>query len=146
MRPKNPLNAARRLRQKGATAVEFMCVLPLLIVFCLTSVDFGRFAYAYLALGNAGRAGAEVGATRSYSAGNALARQQQMNAAIREDFSSVGGLDPSQLGIVIEVADDSYSLKRFTITTTYPFSTVISWPGIPRPLDMQRTVTFRRFR
>jgi len=136
----------RQALRSGTTATEFVILLPLLIVLCLTSVDFGRFAYAYLALGNAGRVGAEVGATRGYSAASATAWQQQVETAIREDFSAVGGLDPNQLVIAVDVASDAYGLNRVTVTATYPFSTVVSWPAIPRPLDMQRTVMFRRFR
>lgn len=136
----------RRFRRAGATATEFVILLPLLIALCLTSVDFGRFAYAYLALGNAGRVGAEFGATRRYEAATANAWEQQVQAAIREDFAEVGGLDPDQLDIQIEVADDAYGLSRVSITAACPFATVVSWPGIPRPLTMERTIVFRRFR
>jgi len=135
-----------RQPRRGTTATEFVIVLPLLIVLCLTSVDFGRFAYAYLALGNASRVGAEVGATRGYSNAAAADWQQQVETAMREDFSAVGGLDPEELVIAIDVTNDAYNLHRVTITATYPFSTVTAWPAIPRPLDMQRTVSFRRFR
>jgi Flp pilus assembly protein TadG len=121
-------------------------VLPLLILLALTSVDFGRFAYAYLALGNAGRVGSEVGATRSYSTANAAAWRQQVISAVHEDFSSVGGLDSDLLVIDVETTSDAYDLQLVTVTTTYPFSTTITWPGIPRPLNMQRKIAFRRFR
>jgi Flp pilus assembly protein TadG len=120
--------------------------LPLLIILCLTSIDFGRLAYAYIALGNAARVGAEVAATRSYSTSTAAARLQEMESAVREDFSTDGGLDPSLVSFAADVVSDAYGLHRFTITASYPFSTVVSWPGIPRPLDLQRTITYRRFR
>jgi Flp pilus assembly protein TadG len=132
--------------RSGATATEFAIVLPLLIVLCLTSVDFGRFAYAYIALGNAGRVGAECGATRNYSAASAATWQQLVEDAIREDFTAVAGLDPSHLLTQVDVAEDAYELNRITITVTYPFVTVVAWPTIPQPLEMRRTVMFRRFR
>jgi Flp pilus assembly protein TadG len=126
--------------------VEFVIVAPLLILLCLTSVDFGRFAHAYIALGNAGRVGAEYGATHSYTTSTAAAWKQQIETAMRQDFSAVADIDPNQLVIQIDVANDSYGLTRATVTAQYPFRTVASWPGIPQPLNMQRTVVFRRFR
>jgi Flp pilus assembly protein TadG len=132
--------------RKAATAVEFVVLLPLLIVLCLTSVDFGRFAHAYIALGNASRVGAEYAATRSYSPSTVTAWKQRVEDAMRQDFAAVADIDPSQLVIQIDVANDAYDLHRTKITATYPFATVVSWPSIPRPLDMQRTVVFRRFR
>ena len=147
MSPIKNLSCSRHRRQRfGAAATEFAIVLPLLIVLCLTSVDFGRFAYAYLALGNAGRMAAEVGATRSYSVASESAWRQQVEAASREDFSTSGGLDPSQLVIDANVEADVSGLDRITVTATYPFQTLVSWPGIPQPVGLFRSVTFRRFR
>jgi Flp pilus assembly protein TadG len=142
----------RRTTRRTATtrtataAVEFVIILPLLVVLGLTSVDFGRFAASYLAVGNAARVGAEVAATRNYSTASGSTSQQQVDSAMRAEFALAAGLDPSQLDVSIEVASDAYDLNRFTVTATYPFSTVVTWPGIPRPLAMSRTVTYRRFR
>jgi Flp pilus assembly protein TadG len=133
-------------KRPAATAAEFVIVLPLLIVLCLTSVDFGRFAHAYIALGNAGRTGAEYGATHVYSPATANAWKLRVEDAARQDFTAIADIDPQQLAIEIDVADDAYGLHRTTLTTTYPFQSVVAWPAIPRPLDMQRTIVFRRFR
>jgi len=138
--------ANNRSQHVGATATEFVVVAPLLIVLCLMSVDFGRFAYAYIAVGNAGRVGAEYGATRSYSASTATTWRQNIETAMRQDFTAVADIDPAQLSIQIDVANDAYGLHRAAITARYPFRTVVAWPGIPQPLDLQRTVVFRRFR
>ncbi|HEY2416057.1 MAG TPA: TadE/TadG family type IV pilus assembly protein [Pirellulaceae bacterium] len=135
-----------RGRRKAAVAVEFIVLLPLLIVLGLTSVDFGRFAHTYIALGNAARVGAEYGATRSYSPSTATAWRQQIGDAMRQEFAAVADIDPSQLAIQIDVVSDSYDLHRTTITATYPFRTVVTWPMIPQPLDLQRATVYRRFR
>jgi Flp pilus assembly protein TadG len=147
--PRNPRvtnRPATSNRRSGATAVEFVVVLPLLIGLCLTSLDFGRFAHAYLALGNAGRVGAEYGATHAYSSTTAASWKQRIKEAVQQDFTAIGDIDPTQLDVQVAVTNDSYDLTRTTITTTYPFQTVVSWPTIPRPIMMQRTVAFRRFR
>src|SRR5262245_45298295 len=93
-RPRLGFRAASRDKRNAAAAVEFVVALPLLIVLCLTSVDFGRFAHAYIALGNAGRAGAEYGATQSYSSSTATAWRLRVEDAVRQDFAAVG-TDPA---------------------------------------------------
>jgi Flp pilus assembly protein TadG len=130
----------------GAAASELAILLPLVILFCLTSLDFGRFSYAYIALGNAGRVGAEYLATREFSSENAAAREQQMVEVMHADFASNGQLDPQQLNISLVVSTDTDGLHRFTVEATYPFRTSVSWPGIPRPLMLQQGISFRRFR
>lgn len=65
---------------------------------------------------------------------------------MQEDFSTASGVDPSLLNIEFNVTPDSYDLDRVRITASYPFTTVVSWPGIPPSISMQRQVTFRRFR
>lgn len=131
---------------RGTAATELAILLPLLVVLALAAVDFGRFAYADIALGNAARVGAEVGAARRYDESTSAAWQARVSASIEEDFIAVGGLEPELLSVQIEVADDAYDLHRVTITATYPFSTVVAWPTIPRPLPLERTVAIRRFR
>jgi hypothetical protein len=130
----------------GATALELALVLPLLIVLCLTSVDFGRFAHAYIAVSNASRAGSEYGATRRYEPSLAALWQQRLIETVREDFGAVGGIEPGQLEVQVWTDDDAYGLTRVSVTAAYPFMTTVSWPMIPRPLVLSRTVVFRRFR
>jgi Flp pilus assembly protein TadG len=145
-KPRFGFQANLRNKRTAATATEFVVALPLIIMLCLTSVDFGRFAHAYIALGNAGRTGAEYGATQAYSPSTASAWRSRVEDAVRQDFTAIADIDPSQLEIDIDVENDAYGLHRATLTATYPFQTVVAWPTIPRPLDMQRTIAFRRFR
>jgi Flp pilus assembly protein TadG len=42
--------------RRGAAAVEFALILPLLVTLVLACVDFGQFAYNYIAVTNAARA------------------------------------------------------------------------------------------
>jgi Flp pilus assembly protein TadG len=136
----------RSNHRRGTAATELAILLPLLILLALVGVDFGRFAYAHIALGNAARVGAEVGAARRYDASTAAAWQARIESAIAEEFTAVGGIDPANLAVQIDVADDSYELHRATVTANYSFSTVVAWPAIPRPLVLERVVSIRRFR
>jgi Flp pilus assembly protein TadG len=45
-------------RRRGAAAAELAMILPLMLILVLGCVDFGRFAYSYIAVTNAARAGA----------------------------------------------------------------------------------------
>src|SRR5262245_51604636 len=45
-------------RRRGASATELAVILPLFITIVLGCVDFGRFAYTYIAVSNAARAAA----------------------------------------------------------------------------------------
>jgi Flp pilus assembly protein TadG len=51
-----------RLRERGAAAVEFALVLPLLILLVLGGVDWGYYFFAGEIVGNAAREGARAGA------------------------------------------------------------------------------------
>ena len=53
--------------RRGATAVEFALVLPVMVTLLLGTVDFGRFAYTQIAVTNAARAGAAFGSMNPYS-------------------------------------------------------------------------------
>ena len=145
-KPRLGFRATPRGKRTATTATEFVVALPLLIVLCLTSVDFGRFAHAYIALGNAGRTGAEYGATQPYSPSTASAWRARVEDAVRQDFTAIADITPADLQIEIDVENDAYGLHRATLTATYPFQTVVAWPAIPRPVNIERTIAFRRFR
>ena len=133
-------------RMSGATAVEFAVLLPLLMVLCIGTLDFGRFAYAYIAIGNAGRVAAERGATNEYSQSTADLRRAAMEAAGREEIGTAHGMTSSDVSFAIDVLNDDRGLHCVTVTSRYTFVTIVSWPFIPQPLHLERTISFRRFR
>ncbi len=137
---------------RGAAAGELVMVLPILVLIVLACVDFGRFAYSYIALTNATRAGAAYGIMNTYCstcqtntypswvAGIKTAAQQEMNGQIGYDSSKLIVSDP-----VVTV--ESSGLRNVQLTVTYPFKTLMSWPGIPSStINMQRSVTMRLIR
>ena len=67
MRTAKNSSAGARRHRRGAAAVEFAVILPLLVTIVLGCVDFGRFAYNYIALTNAARAGAAFGCMNVYT-------------------------------------------------------------------------------
>jgi len=54
--------------EKGASAVEFAVILPLLILLIFGIIEFGRMYNAYLALTHAAREGARLAAVGKFDA------------------------------------------------------------------------------
>jgi Flp pilus assembly protein TadG len=127
----------RRSRARGAVAVEFAFVAPILVLIVFGCVDFGRFAHTAVALANAARAGASYGAFHYYDQNNpAPWTTGCQNAAIQEmsDFN----IGPNN---VTAEADRYAALYyRAKVTVQYQFNTVVSWPQFPNQITMQQTV------
>ena len=60
--------ARRRLAQRGATAVEFALVAPIMILLALGIIDFGLYINAGSVVGNAAREGARAASLGASSA------------------------------------------------------------------------------
>jgi Flp pilus assembly protein TadG len=126
-------------------------LLPVLVTLALGCVDFGRFAYSYIGLTNATRAGASYAIMNNYtsstlgtwSAGVTTAAQQEMNGQMGYNSSNLTVSSP-----VVTV--ESSGLRRVQVTASYPFRTLIPWSwtglGIPSSVTMQRTVVLRMIR
>lgn len=133
--------------RRGAAATEFAVVLPLVIVLCFTTVDFGRYVHAYLALTNAARVGAERGATRQFTDYTYDSWKSRVEQAVTEEMSNTLGADPESLTIEVETTEpDQYDLRRVTVEVTHPFQTVVRWPYIPSPLLLRSRVDMRQYR
>lgn len=64
-RPGRPGIAARRVRQRGQAVVELALLLPMLLLCCLGTLDFGRALGTWIVLQNAAREGAFFAASHS---------------------------------------------------------------------------------
>jgi Flp pilus assembly protein TadG len=140
-----PSISVQRTR-RAAVATEFAILLPLLILLCLVAVDLGRFAFVSIALGNAARVGAEWGATHRYDTATAATWQSRLDAMIREEFTAEADIDPTLLTTEVNVIGDDYGLPRVEVACAFPWSTVIAWPMIPRPLTLEHKTVMRRYR
>ena len=65
-------------------------VLPVLVTLALGSIDFGRFAYNYIAVNNAARAGAAYGVMNSYLPSQASAWQTAIQTTATNDVPADG--------------------------------------------------------
>ncbi|ACL40609.1 TadE family protein [Pseudarthrobacter chlorophenolicus A6] len=109
--------------ERGAAAVEFAILLPLLLMLVLGTIEFGRAYNAQITLTNAARDGVRVMAINNDPAG---ARTATRNAA-----AAVSGTIPDS-NITISPATCGTD-KQVTVTISYNLSTIT---GIAGPFPM----------
>lgn len=135
-----------RGNRRGAVATEVALCVPLLLLLALAATDFGRIAHAYQVVCSAARVGAERGAMQSVTPYSFPAWEARVRQAVLEEISHLPEFDPAELTCLVEATTDGDGLNRTTVTVSYPFRTVVSWPLIPDTVPMERTVEFRQFR
>jgi Flp pilus assembly protein TadG len=110
----------------------------------LGCVDFGRFAYTYIAVSNAARAGAGYASVHPYDSATYATWQAQTRQAAANDMGSLGGFDPTQ--VTVTSVTETGGLWRAEVTVPCQFQALVSWPGIPSSVTLQRTVAMRGIR
>jgi Flp pilus assembly protein TadG len=141
-RPVRPRSGARR----GAAVLELAVLLPVLLSVALLAVDFGRFAYWYIAVTNAARAGAGVGSANPNG---------DMQQAVKDELGLSNWSAPEQAKLTIGTPVITYetdALGHFTgcwraeIDVTYNFKLLINWPFLwnyNEPVALHRKVVMR---
>jgi Flp pilus assembly protein TadG len=137
--------ACRKLRH-GAAAVELAIVLPVLVTVLFGATDFGRFSYSSIAVGNAARSGAAFGIMNPFDASSQAAWQAAVQQAAIDELSASSAFDTSQLTVTITTTDDGGGLRRVSVQTTYPFTTLVNWPYIPHTFNLSQTIVMRGLR
>jgi len=118
----------------GAAMVEFAIVLPILIMFFLGIVDFGRAFYLYNNLTNAVREGARLGAVQNPTV-DVAAVQTRVTTRVKQ-FTSNPTAAPS--------VTVSSTLQDVTVTiTNYAFMPITPLPQA-QGINMTVTAVFRR--
>ena len=143
MRPRpvgyDPAPAAIDRERRGSSAVELALVLPLLGLLFLITVDFARLYYHYSIVTNCARNGALYGSDPTaapespYSDVTAAALADAPDLSPQPTVSSTNGTDSS---------GNSY----VEVMVVYPFTTISSYPGLPNPINLTRTVRMRVLR
>lgn len=132
-------------RSRGTAATELVVALPLLVALTLTAVDFGRFAYATLAVSNAARVAAECGATRQYSDYTYASWKSDVESHAQAELQSLAGGSVSNVSIAVNAIGATGELRRIDVSIECTFATVIDWPALPQPLQIRRSVCIRQY-
>jgi len=141
--------ATHRERRKGVSAVELGLILPLLMLIVLGAIDFGRFAYAYIGVTNASRAGAGFGIMHPYTPATESNWQASVRQAVLDELATViSGSNFTATDVVVTTSRvvENDGLQRITVTVTFPFQTLVAWPGIPNQVNLTRSIVMRVIR
>jgi hypothetical protein len=125
--------------------VELALVLPLLMLIILGCVDFGRFAYTYIAVTNASRTGASFGALNPFTTATQTTWTNEVRQKVVDDMSAFPDFDPIN-NIQFSRSIDAGGLWRVRVQVTYPYKCIVSWPGIPSQVNLTRAVEMRGIR
>jgi Flp pilus assembly protein TadG len=117
----------RRGKEEGSAVVEAAFVLPILLLFLIGSVEFGRALWTYhrmlLAVEEAGRYAMVYGASPSLltpaSCPNVV-NVTLSNCAVARANTYLA--DYGATGVTVSPSEDSSTPKNLTITATYTFN------------------------
>ena len=150
------MRAMKRLTQKrrvcnarrAAAATEMAIILPLFMLLVLGAIDFGRFAARAIAVDNGARAGAGYGIVHPYTTATQSIWAANMNQAVTDEMQSMfdSRFGASNLAVSYVTTNDAGSRWRVRVTVTFPFQTVINWPGIPHQFNVTQSVEMRGIR
>ncbi len=123
-----------RLRRRcGVSAVELALLLPLLGLLFVFAVDFARLYYHFSIVTNCARNGALYASDPTAPLESPYAN---VTAAALADATN---LSP-QPTVTSAISIDGSSVQ---VTVVYPFTTITSYPGLPNPINLTRTVQMR---
>jgi Flp pilus assembly protein TadG len=124
------MNVKRRRGDRGAAAVEFALVLPVLLLVIFGIVDFGRMLYIKITLTQAAESSARA---------TAILGQQQ---GVQEAKTAIGDLDPNQLDPpdVHACPSPPDPTQNATVTLTYHFQFVTPLAALAHLGDANGTI------
>src|SRR5438132_3408386 len=103
--------------RKAVAAAELALILPLLVTLVLGAVDFGRFAFNYIAVTNAARAGASYGIMNNYTASTLTTWKANVRQAAKDEMTQqVGSGNISNLTVTVpDPTIDANGLRRLQV-------------------------------
>jgi Flp pilus assembly protein TadG len=123
----------KRSRETGVAAVEMAMVLPFLMFTFMATVDFARAFYCSVVVTGCARNGAAYARLSKYDPASPYA---SLEAAALADAGDMTPKPTVTSATGVDAGGNSYA----DVTVSYPFKTMISWPGISNSFDVVRTV------
>ena len=132
--------------RRGAAAVEFAIALPILMLLAIGSVDFGRIPYFHQVVANAARTGAETGATHQFTTFTRATWESEIQDAVLAEMQNIPHFDSSTMTYQLTTTVNSDGLNRIVVEVSYPFTSLVTLPGIPSQVQMHKRVEVLQFR
>lgn len=133
---------------RGQSAVELAIAAGVMATLLVVASDFGRLYYANIAVNSAARAAAQYATQSLVTAGQSSANQTAIATAGSTDGGSgvnvTSSLCTCDAGSSFAACPSSYCTNNpgadyITATATEAFSTVATYPGIPKPMTLTGT-------
>ncbi|HEY3452396.1 MAG TPA: TadE family protein [Myxococcales bacterium] len=126
----------RRLtRSRGASALEFALVLPLLLLLVMGILDWGYYFFAEQIVVNAAREGARAGSLATLD--SALAQAEATSVA--SEYLTRAGLDATRAVVATTVGADSVA-----VAITFPTGSLTGLSTVIVPSAARATAEMRR--
>jgi len=141
--------------ERGQSLVELALVAPIFFALLLGAVEMGRFAYEYIEVYNAARAGVAYGAQSPVTAidlsGMELAAKNDaenlsnLTANAPPPFCSCSGAESTHVDCASAqtICAGSHALSYVQVNTTAAFSPLIPYPLIPSSINLNGTAIMR---
>jgi Flp pilus assembly protein TadG len=127
---------------RGQSFVEFAIVSPVLLLFLLGIMDFGRVFFVAIELNNAARAGTQYGIQSPANAADVSGMQQ----AAQSDASNISGITataseycecPDGSTPACNSSPSCSDLRVYVeVDTSGSFQTLLNYPGIPSSIPL----------
>ena len=150
----NNLGPIRRLarQERGASAVEFVLVLPILALLLFGAVDVSGLAWAKMQVGAAARAGASYALTNGFDvAGINAAVASATNLTVTAGTPTETFGCPNIASGITPVANNSTPCpgggatpgSYVTVAAAADYSPIFGWPGLPNSIALSAEAQVR---
>lgn len=123
--------------RRGAAMTEMALLLPLLCFLLVAGIDFARVYFALVTITHCASNGATYASLSTYDPSSPYQSIQQ--AALAD----AGNLSPTPT-VSNTSGVDSAGNRYVEVTVTYPFQTLVNWPGIASETTLSRTVRMQQ--
>lgn len=134
----------------GASAAEFVLVLPLFLLLLTATIDFGGMMYKQLQVGSAAQAGASYALTKGFNAtgiSSAIAGGTTLTVSAAAPTQTCGC--PDAISGITSVtcgstcSDGGLAGNYVTISVSADHDLLFSWPGLADPVPLSSTAQVR---
>jgi hypothetical protein len=82
----------------------------------------------------------------TYTSTTQSAYLSNVQQAAADEMTGQTGFNSGNLTVNVSLINEVSGDTRVQVVASYPFQTVVTWPGIPNNLTLQRTVAMRKIR